>query len=289
MEKGYIMLSRKFFEHKIWKTARTFNESEAWLDLIQSARFEPSVITSRVGVCHEVTWGRGQYPASIRFLAKKWGWSQRKVRAFLSLLKKEKMVTIDDSQGLYVITLVNYNTYNPQAEQVAERVKPLNDNNLDALAERVAEHLAQKRSTGGAHKNKDNNNISPSPPPACAHTCEADFFSELRSNQPWLEMMAMKFGMQSVAPMIAWLNDFESECACKGRVHRDVSDVRDNFFNWLRIAIDKQTKTANGNNSRQYNTIEQQQRANLQAAAEHAERAFAEATGRGYAVFEEIP
>ena len=44
MEKGYIRLNRSFFDNEIWQAARAFNESEAWLDLIQSARFEPSVI-----------------------------------------------------------------------------------------------------------------------------------------------------------------------------------------------------------------------------------------------------
>ena len=57
MEKGYIKLSRKFFENKIWQAARAFNEGEAWLDLIQLARFETSEITSRIGV-HEITWGK---------------------------------------------------------------------------------------------------------------------------------------------------------------------------------------------------------------------------------------
>ena len=66
---GYIKLSRKFFSNDMWNEARTFSSCEAWLDLIQSARFEASSITSRIG-CYEVTWGRGQYPASNRFLAK---------------------------------------------------------------------------------------------------------------------------------------------------------------------------------------------------------------------------
>ena len=47
MDKGYIMLSRKFFTNDIWQAARAYNESEAWLDLIQSARFEASETTSR--------------------------------------------------------------------------------------------------------------------------------------------------------------------------------------------------------------------------------------------------
>lgn len=69
MDKGFIKLSRTFFDNKIWQAARAFSECEAWIDLIQSARFEASPTTSRIG-CYEVTWERGQYPASNRFLAK---------------------------------------------------------------------------------------------------------------------------------------------------------------------------------------------------------------------------
>ena len=86
-DKGFIKLSRKLFDNKIWQAARAFNECEAWIDLIQSARFEASSITSRIG-CYEVTWGRGQYPASNRFLAKKWGRSEQWVKSLLGKLKR---------------------------------------------------------------------------------------------------------------------------------------------------------------------------------------------------------
>lgn len=69
MDDGYITLSRRFFASEKWQAARAFSEAEAWLDLIQSARFEASSTTSRIG-CYEVTWNRGQYPASNRYLAK---------------------------------------------------------------------------------------------------------------------------------------------------------------------------------------------------------------------------
>lgn len=111
MEKGFIRLSRKFFENDIWKVARTYNESEAWLDLIQSARFEASEQTARVGG-REITWGQGQYPASVRFLATRWHWSQQRTRSFLTKLKKRGMIRTECQQGMNIITLVNYRQYN---------------------------------------------------------------------------------------------------------------------------------------------------------------------------------
>ncbi len=113
MDKGFIMLSRKLFSHRIWKASRTFSECEAWIDLIQSARFEATQLTASIGG-REITYGRGQYPASISFLSQKWKWnSEKKVRNFLDMLKKDGMITTDASQGMNVITLCNYDLYNP--------------------------------------------------------------------------------------------------------------------------------------------------------------------------------
>ncbi len=112
MEEGYIKISRKFFSSETWEAARTFSECEAWLDLIQSARFDATQ-PATVGIGgRNVTWGRGQYPASVRFLANRWQWGSKRVRIFLETLKKKGMITTDDTQGVTVITLVNYDKYN---------------------------------------------------------------------------------------------------------------------------------------------------------------------------------
>lgn len=112
MEEGYIKISRKFFSSETWEAARTFSECEAWLDLIQSARFDATQ-PATVGIGgRNVTWGRGQYPASVRFLANRWQWGSKRVRSFLETLKKKGMITTDDTQGVTVITLVNYDKYN---------------------------------------------------------------------------------------------------------------------------------------------------------------------------------
>lgn len=182
------MLSRKMFSHRIWKASRTFSECEAWIDLIQSARFDTTVITERIG-CREITYGRGQYPASISFLAERWGWtSDKKVRTFLDMLKKEGMITTDGSQGVNVITLCKYDEYNPfgkgqgkrQGEGQAIGEPKGKGENIDIvekireleceLKELKARHKASKGQAIGEPKgnniNKDINNniISPSIP-----------------------------------------------------------------------------------------------------------------------------
>lgn len=90
MEEGFLRLSRRFFSNEMWKVAREFSECEAWLDLIQSARFEATdeAYSELIGG-REISYSRGQYPASISFLMKRWKWSEKKVRYFLSKLKKK--------------------------------------------------------------------------------------------------------------------------------------------------------------------------------------------------------
>ena len=90
MDEGFLRLSRRFFSNEMWNEARTFSSCEAWLDLIQSARFEATPRKVSIGG-REVICNRGQYPASIRFLAKKWGWTDEKINRILNLLRKKKI------------------------------------------------------------------------------------------------------------------------------------------------------------------------------------------------------
>ena len=98
----------------MWKVAREFSECEAWLDLIQSARFDATdkAYSELIGG-REISYTRGQYPAAISFLMKRWQWSEKKVRYFLAKLKKKGMITTCNKQGMNVITLCNYEEYNP--------------------------------------------------------------------------------------------------------------------------------------------------------------------------------
>ena len=173
---GYITLSRKFFQTAIWKTARTFNESEAWLDLIQSARFELSEHTARVGG-REVKERRGELVASQRYLAHRWNWSEMRVRSFMSRLRKEGMVETETRSGVTIVRLTNYDKYNltPQdpktggnaADNAANSAaNDLKDNTLmEDLTQQItqlATQLAEIQRKLNANLIKENNIIQPS-------------------------------------------------------------------------------------------------------------------------------
>ena len=108
MEEGFLRLSRRFFSNEMWKVAREFSECEAWLDLIQSARFDATgEAHSELIGGREISYSRGQYPASISFLMKRWKWSEKKVRYFLSKLKKKGMITTCNQQGIMTTTILS--------------------------------------------------------------------------------------------------------------------------------------------------------------------------------------
>ena len=177
-----MRLSRKFFSNEMWKVAREFSECEAWLDLIQSARFDATgeAYSELIGG-REISYSRGQYPASISFLMKRWKWSEKKVRYFLSKLKKKGMITTCNQQGMTVITLCNYDEYNPIRGELKDNDKGIDNNKeisdlkvslgdlraeLRAISQEMAEKIENLGQGKGNKKKKDKeaDNIPPTPP-----------------------------------------------------------------------------------------------------------------------------
>lgn len=123
---GYIPLSRKFFEHELWLEPRVFSRAEAFADLLRRVRFEANPGTLLIGA-QSITIERGEVVASIRFLAKNWGWSKNKVDKFLDYLAFNGMITrrkpYESKSGTRngtatrtaptIIKVCNFDKYNP--------------------------------------------------------------------------------------------------------------------------------------------------------------------------------
>ena len=93
-----IPISRKLFNNFLWEEKREFSRAEAWIDLLQLARFEANstkeIINGRV-----IEYERGERPLSLRLLADRWKWSKNRVDKFLDLLVSERMITKRTAQG----------------------------------------------------------------------------------------------------------------------------------------------------------------------------------------------
>ena len=151
---NYIPISRKIFEHQFWCEGRVYSRFEAWLDIVQSTRFEDAelLVGNRI-----INIKRGQLPVSLRYLADRWKWSTKKVNNYLDLLQHAQMVkkeTLKET-GQTLLNICNYDRYNFDFEERKHRKKH-EVNSKETL-----------RKQQGNKYNKDNNlkNIPPSIPP----------------------------------------------------------------------------------------------------------------------------
>ena len=143
---GFKQISNDFFESDYWRQSRTYNDCEAVLDIIYQVRFEASEHTARIGG-RDVTWGQAEWPASIRFLAQRWHWSDRRVRTFLTSLKKKNVISTDDSQGVNIIKLLKYIVINvPKSDTANDTANALDINQLaDLLTQRMTQQKPAKK------------------------------------------------------------------------------------------------------------------------------------------------
>ncbi|SFE62574.1 hypothetical protein SAMN05518672_108149 [Chitinophaga sp. CF118] len=174
----FLPVSRKFFDHPFWKDERSYSRAEAWLDLIASARFEDSAATGIIGNV-ELSWTRGQLPATLRYLSERWKWSKSKVNDFLKLLQKLKMIERSKVNGLTVLSLTNYELYNRkiQKEQVEEPAQSETDNATNAEPnKRKTQKRQRKDKTNIVNKeNKVKNRFSGAAAPTHSQEDQAGF------------------------------------------------------------------------------------------------------------------
>ena len=112
--KGYIKLYRKIRDNWKWpgveKKNQPYSLIEAWQDLIMEAAYKAQ---SRLVNDRLFRLKRGEFVASIRYLAKRWNWGMMKTRLYLNKLQSEGEITRNTTQGMTRITICKYNYYNP--------------------------------------------------------------------------------------------------------------------------------------------------------------------------------
>ena len=159
MDNGYIKFHRKGFKHKFWTKARVFSEFEAWFDLLASARYDETETNEYIDG-REIRYGRGQFPASIRFLAKRWNWGEQKVRSFINSLKKDKSITTSKDQGQTIITICRYATYNSLENAKNTANNTPSDTDISLLLKELQDmkaHLTTQQITQQQHSDNTKN------------------------------------------------------------------------------------------------------------------------------------
>jgi hypothetical protein len=142
---GFLPVSRRLFEHHFWTEKREYSKLEAWLDLMQLARWEYSPGKFFVGL-KTITYRRGELVASVRFLGDRWAWSKSKVERFLTFLEEgEKMISRRIERAQTIISLTNYETYNAKASNAAgTRLSATSKNRDQKLGQEMRQTAGQQ-------------------------------------------------------------------------------------------------------------------------------------------------
>jgi len=138
-KKGFLPISRSFFNHHLWMTLRPYSQAEAFLDLIQRANFEAGDIVVSAKVIH---LQKGEQVASRRFLEKRWNWGNTKVRNFLKMLEATHEITQKQTRGETIISVCKYDSYTNK--QPANKPKTNPPNNPEATQQQPKENKKKK-------------------------------------------------------------------------------------------------------------------------------------------------
>jgi len=104
---GWVKLDRSILDNWLWSDGE-FSRGQAWIDLLLLAAYDDEKVLTGSRL---TTVPRGCVRTSVRDLAKRWGWSKKKVCNFLDVLVADNMVSKKgDTQGT-LLSLVNYGKY----------------------------------------------------------------------------------------------------------------------------------------------------------------------------------
>lgn len=130
---GWISLHRKILDNPILSFGRNFSRAEAWIWLLLRANYEERkvVIGSDIYRCK-----KGQLITSQLKLCKTFNWGNSRLKTFLKLLQKDKMINLQTNSKLTLITVLNYESYqtsNMQTniKQISNKVQPRTNNNIN--------------------------------------------------------------------------------------------------------------------------------------------------------------
>ena len=107
MNNGFIKLYRSIQDNPLWDT-KPYDRARAWIDLLLLANHKDAEVLIKGDV---YTCKRGQVLRSIKYFESRWGWSRQKVRTFLNMLQKLKMIDKNLTTNLTHLTICNYRDF----------------------------------------------------------------------------------------------------------------------------------------------------------------------------------
>ena len=224
-KKGFIKIQRKLFDNFLWNEARVFSKAEAWIDMIQSARFEATqeVIQNKV-----IELQKGELPASRRYLEKRWGWGGTKVTGFLKTLDKLGMIDQRISQGQTIINLSKYCEFQKKQSKDKPPNKP-RANHEQTTSKPNIKNLRIKELEDDEESKKD------------VYIDIEIHFENYLKNKRLIEAIT---GSQKISEqqLQGFLKNFVSKLKDEGKFAKTEDDFQTHFASWLKIQVKKSNK-----------------------------------------------
>lgn len=108
--KGWIKIDRAILENWIYQS-REFDNLHAFLDILLTVNYSEHDFYSKGKL---VKLKPGQMITSIPILARRWGWSENRVRRFFGVLAEGDIVQTVGSPSGSTLTVVNWDKYQNQ-------------------------------------------------------------------------------------------------------------------------------------------------------------------------------
>ena len=264
---GWIKISREIEDHWLWKDAERM---KWWIDMLFLASWEDKKVIEDT---HLITIKKGQFIASVAFLCKRWGKSNKTIIKYLKLLEEDEMICREVlHRQTPIITICNYDKYQCNDDNSVQTIvhrqndensaydihtqnQSINKSKSDSLGcvkDNDVQTIVHRKVQTIVHTSKEyNNNIVDDD----VNTARAykdknnEFIEELKQSEIWLEQMQMRFRMNA-DEIKEKLDVFALDCQCRGTEHKNLNETRRHFNDWLRIQIESQNRNNNETNRR---------------------------------------
>ena len=114
--KGWISLHRKIQDHWVWQNEKYL---KAWIWFLLRANHDDNKVLIGADL---TTVKRGEFITSLNNIAESTKLSIRATRTFLTLLEKDKMIVKKSTSKLTKITILKYDSYQPERQTNDKRV-----------------------------------------------------------------------------------------------------------------------------------------------------------------------
>ena len=155
---GWIKIHRTIYDDELWQVEKPFDLRSAWIDIILMANHEDKEII--VGT-QALLVRRGQKFTSIRKLALRWRWSEKKVSRFLELLVSTGKIYKDATHNGTLLTIIKYDFYQGNGNTNDYMDNHANNHSGDTQA---TTPMTDKQEYKNNKNNKRKKEIDPAPP-----------------------------------------------------------------------------------------------------------------------------